>query len=168
MIALGIIVVVLTYSQLWDPVECGCIYSACGAGVTNNLQARIKYNDRFLACSYQPQPDERCPCYNIEENGAPCLAMVNSFEGRCFRGECYDNLRYLVIRYGQRLNYSVPCPVPSDYMYHMHGETRWNFGCKYNCLNKPHNEVSHPDDSHCLVPSQASPGICDKGYCKII
>ncbi|XP_064459957.1 uncharacterized protein LOC135370169 isoform X3 [Ornithodoros turicata] len=120
MIALGIIVVVLTYSQLWDPVECGCIYSACGAGVTNNLQARIKYNDRFLACSYQPQPDERCPCYNIEENGAPCL------------------------------------------------ETRWNFGCKYNCLNKPHNEVSHPDDSHCLVPSQASPGICDKGYCKII
>ncbi|XP_064459951.1 uncharacterized protein LOC135370169 isoform X2 [Ornithodoros turicata] len=42
MIALGIIVVVLTYSQLWDPVECGCIYSACGAGVTNNLQARIK------------------------------------------------------------------------------------------------------------------------------
>uniref|UniRef100_A0A2R5LAU2 Putative salivary secreted protein n=1 Tax=Ornithodoros turicata TaxID=34597 RepID=A0A2R5LAU2_9ACAR len=116
MIALAIIVVVLTCSQQWDPVN-GCSYPACRADAINNLKDRIKYKNRFLACSYQPEPDSSCPCYNTEENGALCWGII------------------------------------------------WNYGCKYYCLNKPHNVVHHPDGAPCMIPDTAPTGNCSKGDC---
>ncbi|XP_064464148.1 uncharacterized protein LOC135375359 isoform X1 [Ornithodoros turicata] len=128
MIAPTVIVVILTYSQLWDPVECGCSYSACGAGVTVNLKERIKYNDRFLDCSYYPDPEASCPCRGAEEDGANCWRMLRAQEGKCFRGVCYNQQRYESLTTGQRLNTTVPCPAALDYLT---GRVRLTLSCAH-------------------------------------
>ncbi|XP_064459499.1 uncharacterized protein LOC135369854 isoform X2 [Ornithodoros turicata] len=139
MIALAIIVVVLTHPQLWDPVECGCSYPACGAGVTNNLKEKITHGHRVLSCKYQPEPDQSCPCYNTETDGTSCMAMGYSEKGACFRGECLDSTNYHSRKRGQQMNYNQPCPVPSDYMY-----------------------------GTVVIPWKAPAGYCKQGYCEKI
>ncbi|XP_064464767.1 uncharacterized protein LOC135376111 [Ornithodoros turicata] len=168
MIALAIILVILTYSQLWDPVECGCSYPQCGSAIRDTLKTRIKHNGRLMTCSYLPEPYYYCPCHRIEDDRAPCWFMNDARAGQCFKGECYDRLDYESAKKGQRLNTNLPCEVPSDYMYEKRRGTQWPYGCKYYCRSSPHLIVNHPDGSHCLNPTTAPPGKCHNGYCKKI
>ncbi|XP_064462286.1 uncharacterized protein LOC135372722 [Ornithodoros turicata] len=161
MIALAIIVVILTYSQLWDPVN-GCPNWACKKDVIIHLKHRVKYNDRLLACRYQPQPEDPCPCYNTEEDGADCLIIVDAAFGWCFRGECYGYYDYHSLKKAHGVNYNIPCKIPQDYTNFVSGAS---FGCKYTCKTKPHGLVNQPDGTYCWDPRNASSGHCKGGFC---
>ncbi|XP_064462963.1 uncharacterized protein LOC135373835 isoform X1 [Ornithodoros turicata] len=71
MIALTIIVVILTYSQLWDPVN-ACVKWGCTEDEIAYLEERIQYDGRYLTCSFFPKPGRDCPCWEEEKEGTEC------------------------------------------------------------------------------------------------
>ncbi|XP_064462964.1 uncharacterized protein LOC135373835 isoform X2 [Ornithodoros turicata] len=101
MIALTIIVVILTYSQLWDPVN-ACVKWGCTEDEIAYLEERIQYDGRYLTCSFFPKPGRDCPCWEEEKEGTECWDMTDAEDGRCFRGVCYNKDTYGSVIKGQR------------------------------------------------------------------
>ncbi|XP_064464395.1 uncharacterized protein LOC135375660 isoform X2 [Ornithodoros turicata] len=116
MIALTIIVVILTHSQLWDPVN-ACIKYGCTEDEINFLEKRIEYEDRLLTCSFFRKPGRDCPCWDTETRGSQCWDMTDARDGRCFNGRCYDRRTYESMERSQRVNKAVRCPAAHDYLF---------------------------------------------------